>query len=75
MHAYRGETPAAIASLEQSADIWKHLGWQYEWAQTIRSLAAVVGTAGDSKRAAVLADQATEFLTKVGARPEPAVSG
>jgi tetratricopeptide (TPR) repeat protein len=69
VQAHRGETPAAIASLQESADLWKHLGWQYEWAQTLLSLAAVVRTGGDPKRAEVLADQATEFLTKVGAWP------
>jgi tetratricopeptide (TPR) repeat protein len=75
MHAHRGETPAAIASLEESVGIWKRLGWQYEWAQTLLSLAAVCRTSGDPKRASALTDQATEFLSKVGAQPELGGSG
>jgi class 3 adenylate cyclase/tetratricopeptide (TPR) repeat protein len=71
MHAHRGETLAAIASFEESVGIWKRLGWQYEWARTSLSLAAVYRTSGDSKRASVLTDQATEFLSKVGAQSHP----
>jgi class 3 adenylate cyclase/tetratricopeptide (TPR) repeat protein len=70
MQAHRGETPAAIASLQESTSLWKRLGWQYEWAQTLLSLAAVYRTSGDAKRAAALTDQAAEFFSMVGARPE-----
>ena len=66
----RGDAAAASASLQEAADLWKRLGWQYEWAQTLLSLAAAHRTSGDPKRAVVLTDQAVEFLSKVGARPE-----
>ena len=68
MHAHRGEPEAAIASLEESAALWKRLGWQYEWAKTVLSLAAVHWTGGNAKRAAALTDQAGEYLSKSGAR-------
>jgi class 3 adenylate cyclase/tetratricopeptide (TPR) repeat protein len=65
MHAYRSELPEAIASLQASADLWKRLGWQYEWSQTMLSLAKVYQTSGDSKRAAAITDLAAEYLSKV----------
>jgi class 3 adenylate cyclase/tetratricopeptide (TPR) repeat protein len=71
VHLHRGETREAVVSLEASVTLWKRLGWQYEWAQTTLSLAAACRTAGDAKRALALTDQATEFLSKVGARAEP----
>ncbi len=75
VQAHRGEMPAATASLEESLALWKRLGWQYEWAQTLLSLAEVVRVSGDKKRAGVLADQATEFLSKVVKRSDPRVGG
>ncbi len=74
MQAQRAETPAAMASLEESIALWKRLGWQYEWAQTLLSLAEVVRGSGDKKRAGVLADQAAEFLSKVVKRPDASTS-
>jgi tetratricopeptide (TPR) repeat protein len=70
MQVHRGDTAAAIASLGESVELWKRLGWQYEWAQTVLSLAAVHRNAGDVGRASALTDQAAEFLSKVGARAD-----
>ncbi len=72
---HRGELPAAISALEESVGLWKRLGWQYEWAQTVLSLAEAYRSSGEAKHAAVLVDQATEFLSKVGARADAAGSG
>jgi tetratricopeptide (TPR) repeat protein len=69
IQAHQGETAAAIASLTASVALWKRLGWQYEWSQTLLGLAAVYRSTGDPKRAGVLTDQATEYLSKVGASP------
>ncbi len=66
--AQRGESAPAIRSLERAVAIWKQLGWQYEWARTVLDLAAVHRTAGETKRATALTDQAAEFLSKVGAQ-------
>ncbi len=70
MRTHRGETAAAIASLEESVGLWKRLGWQYEAALTMLSLANVHRVAGDPQRAAALKDQAVEYLSKVGARTD-----
>jgi class 3 adenylate cyclase/tetratricopeptide (TPR) repeat protein len=70
MRLFRGEAATAVASLEESVELWKRLGWQYEWAQTLLSLAGAYRMSGDAKRATVLTDQATEYFSKVGARSD-----
>ncbi len=69
MQLHRGDAAAAISSFQEAADLWKRLGGQYEWAQTLLSLIAAHRTSGGSKRAGLITDQAAEFLSKVGARP------
>ncbi|HYB77531.1 MAG TPA: AAA family ATPase [Thermoplasmata archaeon] len=69
----RGDALGAIPALEESADLWRRLGWQYEWAQTVLSLASACRASGNSKRAASLEDQVSEYLSKVGAGPGPLV--
>jgi tetratricopeptide (TPR) repeat protein len=73
VHAHRGEIPDAITSLQESVELWKRLGWQYEWSQTLLSLASVYRSSGDTRRETTLSDQALEYLSKVGARPAPPV--
>ncbi len=72
--AARGDAPAAIAALQESAGLWKQLGWQYEWAQTLEELAGLCASSGESRRAASLREQALEFRSKVGA-PAPPLPG
>jgi tetratricopeptide (TPR) repeat protein len=71
VRSHRGEIPGGVASLEESAALWKKLGWQYEWAQTVLSLAGLHRSSGDPDWATALTDQATEFLSKVGAHAGP----
>ncbi len=58
----------AIAPLEESVRLWKRIGWQYEWAETLLWLASAYRGIGERARASELTDQAEEFLSKVGAR-------
>ncbi len=67
LQAHRNETSAAIGALEESAALWKRIGWRYEWAQTVLSLAEVHRGSGNPDRARMLSDQAAEFLSQVGA--------
>ncbi|MGA8512962.1 MAG: AAA family ATPase [Thermoplasmata archaeon] len=68
IRAERSEWPAAIAALQESVNLWKRLGWQYEWSQTALSLATVYESSGESKRGAAITELATEYLSKVGVR-------
>ena len=60
---------SAVAPLEESVRLWKRIGWQYEWAETLVWLASAYRSTGERARATALTDQADEFLSKVGARP------
>jgi class 3 adenylate cyclase/tetratricopeptide (TPR) repeat protein len=74
VRAERGDPSAAVTALQQAADLWRRLGWNYEWAQTLLSLAGACRMSGELKRGTVLDDQAAEFLNKVGARTNSVVN-
>ncbi len=66
---------SAIAPLEESVRLWKRIGWQYEWAETLLWLASAYRRAGEGARSTALTDQADEFLSKVGAQPDLGEAG
>ncbi len=66
---------SAIAPLEESVRLWKRIGWQYEWAETLLWLASAYGRMGERARSLALTDQADEFLSKVGAQPDVGGAG
>jgi class 3 adenylate cyclase/tetratricopeptide (TPR) repeat protein len=71
----RSSIPAAIASLEAAVGHWQRVGWRYEWAQTVLDLATVHEGSGAIAEATALRDQASEYLSKAGARRDPPSAG
>ncbi len=69
VYAHEKSFAAAVVSLTESATLWERLGWQYERAQTLLSLAGALRGAGEEPRAIEVTDRAQELLTKSGAPP------